>query len=423
LRVGSEAPSRRSGVGRAPPYLLAAGSLTLAMGGDSLVYVVIPAAAAAYGLGPVGVSLVLSVNRFVRLALNPLVARWLIRVGSRRGTVVGVALAVASTAAYALAPGLAALLVARVVWGASFATLRLTMFGYATAEPDRAPRRLGLAVGIQEVAPAVLLVVGASLLGLLGPRWLFAGLAALSLLALPLALALPRGSRGEETPVPPVPERGAAVADAPLSPAPAPAAATAASPPVPARGVWRAAFATSTVGFGVDGVLGAGVVLTLLAFGEPAGSAVSLGAAVLAARKVAQVLVSPAAGWLAQRAGVTLTVALGMLGSAVGLAAVAAGAVVTGSLTAVVSAAAVAALTPAAVRSDTSAARMRGLGWLTTARDLGGASGAAFAPLALVGAAAADTVAWTFGAAAGAVVVAGITWVVTAPRVARRAPT
>lgn len=394
---------------RVPPHLLAAGALTLAMVGDSLVYAVIPAAAATYGLGAVGVSLVLSVNRFVRLALNPLVASWLTRVGWRRGTVIGVVLATVSTAGYAIAPGLAALLVARVAWGAAYATLRLTMFGYATTDRERSARRLGLAVGVQEIAPAVLLVVGASLLGLLGARWLFAALALLSVLALPLALALPR--RSDATP------RAAAV-ESPGEALTGDAGEDQGGDPDGGRvrGLWRASFATITVAFGVDGALTAGVVLTLLAFGSTPVEAAALGGVLLAARKVAQVTVSPAAGALAQRWGVTPTVTLGMLGTAAGLAGVALGHVLVGALVASVAAASVAALTPAAVEGDGSASRMRALGWLTTARDLGAASGAAFAPLALVGAGAAAVVGWTFGVTAGIVLVATVVWVATRAR-------
>jgi hypothetical protein len=381
------------------------------MVGDSLVYAVIPAAAASYGLGAVGVSLVLSVNRFVRLALNPLAARWLGRVGLRRGTVVGSALALASTVGYAVAPGLAVLLAARLVWGAAFATLRLTMLGYATVDRDRSPRRVGLSVGVQELAPAVLLVLGASLLGVLGPRWLFASLAGITLLALPLALALPgdrtRGREGEAGPEP-------ASAGAPPTGSVSPAPGGDARPRV--RGLRRASLAAVTVAFGVDGALTAGVVLTLLAYGAAAAEAAALGGVVLATRKVAQVLVSPLAGTLAQRWGVTSSVTVGMIATAAGLGLVAVGSVLTGSLLAVVAAAAVAALTPAALDGPGAGAHLGGLGWLTTARDFGAATGAAFAPLALVGAAAGDVVAWTFGLTAAAVLASAVVWLVASSR-------
>jgi MFS family permease len=364
------APRPRGLLARVPPYGLAAGALTLAI---------------------VGVSLVLSVNRFARLALNPLAARWIGRVGRRRGTIAGVLLATASTAGYALAPGLAALLVARVAWGAAFATLRLTMYGYATGDAVRAPRRLGIAVGVQELAPAALLVVGAALLGLLGPRWLFALLAALSLLALPLALALPR-----RTAVAP------ARSDAPRSAAPVRAGRVV--------GLRRSAFASATVAFGVDGVTTAGVVLTLLAFGASAVEAATVGAMLLAARKVAQVVVSPLGGLLGERWGVRRVVGGAMVATAAGLAVVAAGGVVAGTLLAVAAGSVVGALTPAGLETPDAAARLRALGWLTSARDLGAACGAAFAPLALLGVGAAGAVAWTFGLTAGAVLLAAAVW-------------
>jgi predicted MFS family arabinose efflux permease len=369
-----------------PPYLLAALTLTLALVGDTLVYVVIPATADVYGLGAVGVSLVLSVNRFVRLAFNPLAATLLRRIGLRRGTLLGALLATASTAAYAVAPGLAALVAARVVWGAAFATLRLTALGYATVERRSAARRLGLSAGVQELAPAAALVASGALLGLLGPRSLFVAVAAVTALALVIALALPRAPQRE---VPP----------------PAAMARSARTP-----GLRRASLAAMIVAFGVDGALVAGLVLALVARGLPPLEAAALGGVLLAARKVAQVVVSPLAGTAAARWGIRATVVIGLVATALGLALAAGGAIAVGSLLAMSAGAGTMAVIPAALAGDEPAARLRALGWLTTARDFGAATGAAAAPLALIGPGAAAAVGWTFGLTAGAVALVALGW-------------
>ncbi len=371
-----------------PPHLLAAGALTLALVGDAVLYAVLPAAAASYGLGAAGVAAVLSINRFARLLLNPLAAHWLARVGLRHGTLAGTAVAVASTAAYAVAPGLAWLLAARVAWGAAFATLRLCVQGYATADRRRSARRLGNATALQELAPALLLVVGAAALAPLGVRGLFLALAGLTSLALVLAWALPR--------LPARPPEAVA-ADTPL------------------RGLpWGPGALAATVAFGVDGVMMAGAVLAFMALGASPLAAVQTGAWLLAGRKVVQVSMATLAGRVGERHGVIRSARWGGLGTALGLAVMALGpwwppAVMVGALIAMIAASLVVTLVPAAAAGTDMPSRLRALGWLANARDLGAATGAVFGPLLLVGAEA-TLVAWAFGLPAVLVVLGTAAW-------------
>jgi predicted MFS family arabinose efflux permease len=377
-----------------PAHLIAAGVLTLGLVGDAMLYAVLPAAADTYAIGAVGVAAALSLNRFVRLALNPLAARWLGRVGLRAGTVTGAALAAASTAAYALAPGLAWLLAARVAWGAAFATLRLSVLAYATREPRGAARRLGSASALQEIAPAALLLMGTAALAWLGVRGLFAALAALTLLAVPLALLLPR-----------------AQAPAPREASPPERAPRPRRQPTP----WRAAAVSTSVALGVDGALMAGVVLALIAIGWAPLAAAQAGGVLLAARKLAQVAVAAVAGRVGERIGVVRSVRLGALATALGLAAMALGpwstaALLGGAVVAMLSSPLVSTLVPAVVAGGDTAARLRQLGTLATARDLGAALGAAGAPLLLAGAAGPAAVVWTFATAAALVVLTTLGW-------------
>ncbi|TVR94848.1 MAG: hypothetical protein EA416_02895 [Trueperaceae bacterium] len=376
-------------------HLVAAGVLTLGLVGDAMLYAVLPASAATYGLGAAGVALALSLNRFVRLLLNPLAARALARIGLRTGTLLGAILATASTAAYALAPGLVALLVARVVWGASFATLRLTMLAYATLDARRAPRRLGNATALQELAPAVLLVLGTAALGWLGVRGLFAALAALTLVSVPLALALP-------------------VAAAPVRAGPSTTVATAdmtdqRAPP------WGPGGVATAVAFGVDGMLMAGVVLALIALGWSPLAAAQTGGALLATRKVVQIVVSALAGRAGERLGVDRAVRSGTLVTALSLAVMAAAPwqpqlLLVGAVAAMIAASLVVTLIPAVVAGGGTRSRLAQLAWLANARDLGAALGAAAAPLVLMGAAHAGAVSLTFGLAAALVLVALFAW-------------
>ncbi len=380
-------------IGRPPAHLLAAGALTLGLVGDAVMYAVLPAAAAAYGLGAVGVAAALSVNRFARLALNPMAAAWLARTGLRRGGVVGAVLALVSTVGYAIAPGVTALLAARVAWGASFATLRLTVQGYATAQRRSAARHLGDAAALQELAPAVLLVVGTAALAPLGVRGLFWALAGLTALALPLALALPRSQR---------------------APSLATADATRAPPPAQTR-PWGPGSLLAASAFGVDGVLTAGIVLALMAVGWAPLLAAQVGGGLLAARKVGQVVSAPLAGRAGERFGVVRVVRLAGTATTLGLIAMAAApfstaALLVGTVVAMLAGSVVATLVPAVVGGDHAAARLRQLGWLANARDLGAAVGAAVGPLLLVGAEHAGMVTLAFGVSAVLVALACVLW-------------
>ncbi len=389
-----------------PPHLLAAGALTLALVGDAVLYAVLPATAATYGLGAAGVAAVLSVNRFARLLLNPLAARWLARVGLRHGSLAGSLVAVASTAAYAFAPGLAWFLAARVAWGAAFATLRLCVQGYATADRRRAARRLGSATALQELAPAVLLVAGTAALAPLGVRNLFLALAGLTAFALLLAWALPRAPARRV--VPPVvgAERSGAASAEPAPPRPAP---------------WGPGALSASVAFGVDGVMMAGIVLALMAVGWSALAAVQTGAWLLAARKVVQVVVAPLAGRLGDHFGPARTVRWNGLATALGLSAMALGpwwpaALLVGAFVAMIAASVVTTLVPAAAAGSGTTERLRQLGWLANARDLGAATGAVFVPLLLVGAEEATLVTWAFAVPTALVLLSTAAWRPRAPR-------
>ncbi len=371
-----------------PPHLLAAGALTLALVGDAVLYAVLPAAAAAYGLGAAGVAAVLSVNRFARLLLNPLAAHWLSRVGLRHGSLAGALVATASTAGYALAPGLPALLAARVAWGAAFATLRLCVQGYATVDRRQAARRLGNATSLQEFAPALLLIVGAAALSPLGVRGLFLALAGLTALSLVLAWALPSAPARAAVPRPP---------STPFAALP-----------------WGPGALAAAVAFGVDGVMMAGAVLAFMALGWEPLAAVQTGAWLLAGRKVVQVVMAAAAGRLGERFGAARTARHGALGTAAGLGVMALGpawpnALMAGAFIAMVAASVVVTLVPAAAAGVDTGARLRALGWLANARDLGAATGAVFGPLLLVGAEA-PAVSWAFGLPAGLVLLGMLAW-------------
>lgn len=115
-----------------------------ALFGDTLLYTALPVSAARLGLDALTVGLILSLNRWVRLFTNPYAARLFERVPAGALILVALALAVASTAAYALPAALLLFFAARLVWGMSWSLLRL---GSLLSAIDGAGARAGRALG------------------------------------------------------------------------------------------------------------------------------------------------------------------------------------------------------------------------------------------------------------------------------------
>lgn len=130
---------RRPGAGTAAALVTAA-----ALFGDTLLYTSLPVSATRLGLDALAVGLILSLNRWVRLFTNPFAARLFERVPAGVLVMIGLALAVASSAAYALPAALALFIAARLVWGLSVSILRLaSLLGAIEGSTGRTGRALG----------------------------------------------------------------------------------------------------------------------------------------------------------------------------------------------------------------------------------------------------------------------------------------
>ena len=94
--------------------------------GDSMLYIVLPIHWQEVGLASLWeVGILLSVNRLVRLPVNPLVS-WLYgRISNRSGIVFAGILAIATTVAYAFIKGFVLWLIFRCIWGLAWTFLRL----------------------------------------------------------------------------------------------------------------------------------------------------------------------------------------------------------------------------------------------------------------------------------------------------------
>lgn len=256
------------------------GVLALALLGDALLYVALPVDAPVFGVSAGSVGVLLSANRLVRIVSYGAIARVAERLGPRRLTLLAAVAATISTIGYGVVQGVMPLLALRLLWGLAFGALSLTTIVYAVEEPARAGARIGASRALTAMGPLVALTVGPLLAARWGTRAAFVMLGVLTLVTIPLAASLP-GGRAEFT------------------------------APMEGRRRERMGFLTRrsfltwwsfSVGFAVDGVFAVSFAL-LVATIVPVRTAMALTGLVLATRYVAEILLAPLAGRLADRLG------------------------------------------------------------------------------------------------------------------------
>ena len=156
------------------PIVLLAAVTALCLVGDSMLYVVLPVHWKEFGLTALWeAGALLSVNRFVRLPLNPLVSRLYRWLSARSGMLLAAALAVVTTAGYGAAGSFAALLVLRALWGLAWTFLRLGAYFtvLTTVEESRQGRAMGLYNGLMRTGSLFGMLLG----GMLSDWWGAAG--------------------------------------------------------------------------------------------------------------------------------------------------------------------------------------------------------------------------------------------------------
>lgn len=174
----------------------AALTMALTLPGDVVLYLLLPIYAAEFGVSLPEAGLLLASNRLVRIVGYGWVARFYERHGPGPACTLAAIATAAATLSYALVSGVALLMIGRLAWGLAFAALNIATQALATAEPVGAARRNGVARSIIACGPMLALLAGAALALWVGPRPVFALLALVALLAIPLARRLPAGPVG-----------------------------------------------------------------------------------------------------------------------------------------------------------------------------------------------------------------------------------
>lgn len=278
--------------------VLSSSVLSLALIGDALIYVVLPARPEAFGVTLAWVGVLLAANRLIRLVGYAWVLRLIDRIGLRRATIGAAALGAATTLSYGFADGWLPMLIGRVLWGLSFATINLAALAYATDAGGAIGRRVGVNRAIRWIGTIFTLTLGAWGATVIGAQNIFVVLGLISLLALPIAWFLPRLD----------------------------------ARPAVERSVWSWPNALNrmlfVISFAVDGVT---VVAMTVLYGKGVADVDATDAAIiatgltLAVRPLVTMVLAPAGGWLADHWGAQRMMAASVVGIVAGLLLVAAG--------------------------------------------------------------------------------------------------
>src|SRR5256885_5347448 len=171
---------------------IAAACLGLVWLGDALIYVVLPLYPAEFGVEVASVAVLLSVNRLIRIVGYGWVSPLSRRFGANTLTAAACAAGAISTLAYGVTSGFVLLFIARLMWGGAYGVINLTNTAYAYGDGHRAGTRIGLNRAVSTLGPVLALGLGGWLVTLVGPRSVFVMYGLVGLVAIPLALALPR---------------------------------------------------------------------------------------------------------------------------------------------------------------------------------------------------------------------------------------
>jgi DHA1 family inner membrane transport protein len=333
--------------------VVAAACLGIVWFGDAVIYVVLPLYAPAFGCDALMVGVLLSVNRVVRILgygwVGPLSRAY----GTNVLTAAACAAGAVSTLAYGVLSGFVLLFVARMMWGASWGIINLTMTAYAYGDGNRAGVRIGIARAISSVGAFAALVAVGPLCIAIGPHKMFVLYGLLGLITIPLAFLLP------------------------------PLRAAASNAPTTRRWTLTPLNALFFVlSFGADGVLGATISVLLAEF-MPVTSAIIGAGLLLALQRLIAIVLALFSGPLTDRLGAQRLLLPCTLAVAAGFAVIASGYVSSGTIIVILARGLLGTVGPV-LAAEKSTDRIAALASYATWTDVGLAGGAFFGIVGVV---------------------------------------
>ncbi len=172
------------------PVVMLALAVAFSLAGDVTIYVVVPVHYAALGLTPLQVGILLSANRWIRLASNHVARRILARGVPSRVLAAALAAGAAASLVYATAPPFFVFLAARALWGVAWSIIRHTgvMTSIGSRPESQAAGVYGIYNGVVELGFIAGTLAGALLFDGFGYSAAFVVAGMVSLFAIPLEI-------------------------------------------------------------------------------------------------------------------------------------------------------------------------------------------------------------------------------------------
>ncbi|MDQ0338474.1 MFS family permease [Caldalkalibacillus uzonensis] len=139
--------------------------------GDSMLYIALPIYYKEVGLVSLWeVGLILSLNRLIRIPINPFVGWFYRKISLRTGLCIAVVIAIVTTVGYGVGQGLVIWIILRCLWGIAWSFLRLGgMFTVLECTGDHNRGKLmGTYNGLYRLGSLFGMLVGGILVGVVG---------------------------------------------------------------------------------------------------------------------------------------------------------------------------------------------------------------------------------------------------------------
>jgi MFS family permease len=185
-----------------PVFYISTG-LSLVTLGDSLLYTILPSYYPNLGLVPVQVGIILSINRWVRLATNHMAEYCYRRYPNDLWLLLAFFMGSVVTAMYGIGKLFFIVLIARILWGVSFSFMRQAAIMTAVESGPEAyiGERVGYYRGINAMWRTLGVLMGGLCHDIFGFTFTLVGLSILSLIAVPLGALSQKGLQLIKKPV------------------------------------------------------------------------------------------------------------------------------------------------------------------------------------------------------------------------------
>lgn len=128
--------------------------------GDTILYSVLPVYADSLGLSDFWVGFLLSINRFIRLAMHGVVATLIIKFGLRKMVLISSVGATVSTFLYSLPSFIFLFASARAIWGIAYSGLRQANLFFAAKDDKTRNKSFVLSNVVKSIGPLSILLIG-----------------------------------------------------------------------------------------------------------------------------------------------------------------------------------------------------------------------------------------------------------------------